>query len=464
MPLLTRIVVVGAGSASFGENTLSALLGSQKLKGSTLVLVDHNPATLDFIGRLAERINREWQAGLTIETASHHKQVLKGADFVICAIEVGAREGLWRRDFEIPLKYGIRQPYAENGGPGGMAHAFRNITPILEIARNMEQLCPDAWFINFTNPMIRICNAIHRHTKIKVVGLCHQIYIGYTMAGIALGKDLGIQVPEGITGMQADVFQAQLHNQVKAQVVPLLDIRAAGLNHFSFMLSMHDRRDGRDLYPLFRQRWNEMSPVFEPLTRRVFDIFGLMPVPGDTHLCEYLPWLSDPVTKPWEKYEIKLYDWDMNAAVREFMHDRLTDMADGHLTIEGLKDTDSEGALEMVEAIASGNTHYHLAANLPNQGQIANLPEGAMVETPVVADGAGIHPVHAGFLPEAIAELMRRETTVSNLCVDAAVYGDRHLALQCLLLDPVVNDIEQAKHILEDYLASYRDYLPTFWS
>lgn len=463
MTIPTKIIVIGAGSASFGENILSALMHSKKLRGSTLALVDRNPDTLDIVKRLAERLNREWDSDITITAHTHHKAALEGAQFVVSAIEVGAREGLWKKDFEIPLKYGVRQPYAENGGPGGFAHAARNIGPILEIAHDMEKACPQAWFINFTNPMIRICDAINRHSKIKAVGLCHQIYIAYTMVGIALAEDLGITVPDGITGMHADIMQAPFHHQVRQQTVPRLDIRAAGLNHFSWVLSIRDRQTGEDLYPLFRQRWNELDPAFEPLTRRVFDAFGLFPVPGDTHLCEYLPWVSDPVTKPWEKYAIRLYDWELNAAVREFELDRLKDMADGETTIAGLENTDSEGALEMIENVAAAGNHYHLAANLPNVGQIANLPSGAAVETPVLVDGEGIHPVHIGALPEAIAELLRRETTVSQLCVDAAVEGDRNKALQCLLLDPVVNDIELAKRILDDYLSSYQEYLPQFW-
>jgi alpha-galactosidase len=463
MSLPTKIVVIGAGSASFGENTLSALMHSKKLRGSTLALVDRNPDTLDIVRRLAERLNREWNSDFTITSYGHHLPALDSANFVISAIEVGAREGLWKKDFEIPIKYGIRQPYAENGGPGGFAHAARNLVPVMEIVHDMELACPDAWLINFTNPMIRICDAINRHSKIKAVGLCHQIFIGYTMVGIALGNDLGINVPEGITGMQADIQQAVLHNRVREQIVPRVDIRAAGLNHFSWILSIRDRRSGEDLYPLFRKRWNELDPAFEPLTRRVFDAFGLFPVPGDTHLCEYLPWVSDPQTKPWDKYSIPLYDWDLMASVRDFQHERLKSMADGEMTIEALEMTDSEGALEMVENIATAGTHYHLAANLPNAGQIDNLPKGATVETPVIVDGAGIHPVHVGAFSDPVAELLRRETIVSQLCVDAAVDGDRQKALQCILLDPVINDFEVAQLVLDDYLSSYKEYLPQFW-
>jgi alpha-galactosidase len=153
----------------------------------------------------------------------------------------------------------------------------------------------------------------------------------------------------------------------------------------------------------------------------------------------------------------------MMANLRDFSLDRLNEMADGSLTIESLLETDSEGALEMIENIACARTHYHLAANLPNTGQISNLPLGATVETPVVVDGAGIHPVHMGTLPEPIAELNRRELTVSKLCVDAVIEGSYEKALQCLLLDPMITDTTVARNILDDYLDTYRTHLPQFW-
>ncbi len=463
MPFPTKVVVIGAGSASFGENTLSALMRSPLLKGSRLALVDRNNQHLEIVRRLAERLNREWNSEIHITSHLHHKEALDGAHFVVSAIEVGPREQLWKSDFEIPLKYGIRQPYAENGGPGGFAHAARNVLPVLEIARDMEQACPQAWFINFTNPMVRICDLVNRYTKIKVVGLCHQIFIAYNFVGMMLAKELGIDLPEGITGMQADVKEHAAREQVLHQVLPLLDIRAAGTNHFSWILSIRRRDTGENLYPLFTERWNSFNPQFEPLTRRVFDAFGIFPVPGDTHLCEYLPWVSDPVTKPWDKYNLRLYEWDLRAEMREDSMARLASMADGTSPIDGLRDTDSEGALELIENIAGAGTHYHLAANLPNIGQISNLPLNSIIETPVLVDGEGIHPVHVGPLPEPVAELCRRELIVAQIGIDAAVTGDRQKALQCLLLDPVITDFEAAKAVLEDYLTTYKVYLPQFW-
>lgn len=459
---MTTITVIGAGSASFGENTLSALLRSEKLKGSTLRLVDRSPQSLDIIHRLAKRLNQEWDSQFQITAHKHHKEALEDANFVVSAIEVGPREELWKSDFEIPIRYGARQPYAENGGPGGFIHAARNVKPVLEIARDMEQACPDAWFINFTNPMVRICDLVNRHSKIKAVGLCHQIYAGYGMVGVALAKDLGIHVPDGLEGMHADVMQHPLQQQVVHQTVPLVDIRAAGTNHFTWILSIHDRRTGDDLYPLLRKRFFELDESFEPLTRRIFRDFGLFPVPGDTHLCEYLPWMSDPVAKPWEKFNIRLYDWEVMAGLRDFSLDRLNEMANGNMTVDGLFETDSEGALEMIENIAFAGSHYHLATNMANVGQISNLPFGATVETPVHVNGAGIHPVHVGALPEQIAELCRRELMTAQLGIDSVVEGNYEKALQCLLLDPVVADLDTARSILDDYLKTYREHLPQF--
>ncbi len=460
---MPKIVVIGAGSASFGLNTLGSLLKSRKLRGSEIALVDRNPANLARMARLAERVNREWQAGMAISAHSHHRQALPGADFVVSAIEVPPREQLWRQDYEIPLKYGVRQPYAENGGPGGFAHAARNIAPVLEIVRAMEQVCPAAWYINFSNPLVRICDAIHRYSSIKVVGLCHQIHAAYGMAGYLMAAELGIELPDGPFSTHADPKFWHNLGLIAHQAAEKVDIKAAGLNHFTWVVDIRDKRTGEDLYPALRAAWERADPGIEPLTRRVTAAFGLMPVPGDEHLDEYLPWCSDPLTRPWEKYDLSLYDWEGAARGRDEGHAWIERMAAGDEPLDPLKDADSEGALEVIEALACAGNAYHQAANLPNIGQIANLPAGAIVETPVILSGAGVQPVAIGALPEGVAELLRREIAVGQLCVDAAVRGDRQLALQALLLDPVITDLDVAKQILDDYLLSYKAYLPQFW-
>jgi alpha-galactosidase len=156
---------------------------------------------------------------------------------------------------EIPLRYGVRQTYAENGGLGGFAHAARNIRPVLEIAHDMERLCPAAWFLKITNPMVRICDAIARYSRIKAVGLCHQIKAGYAMVGLVLADHLGFIVPAGFTDTHASPASIPPRIQVIRQALELVDIKAAGLNHFTWMLDLRDKRTGGDLYPLFAERW-----------------------------------------------------------------------------------------------------------------------------------------------------------------------------------------------------------------
>jgi alpha-galactosidase len=371
----TKIVVIGAGSASFGLNTLSALMNSPRLAGSQIALVDRDSQSLDRMYQLAGRLNHEWGAQMSLSSHPTLQPALDGADFVVSAIEVSPRYGLWRTDYEIPLRHGVRQPYAENGGPGGFAHAARNIGPVLEIAHEMERLCPQAWFINFSNPMMRICDAINRYSRIKVIGLCHQIFHGYYMVGYLLADYLGIDVPqfdfENET-ISRPAYRAQDHivNQVKSR----LDIQAAGLNHFTWMLSVHDKHTGEDLYPRVLERWLDSAIRIEPLTQRMVRAFGMMPIPGDGHLCEYLPWLADSQTQPWKKYHIPLKDWDGSEEYRQAEHRSIALMVAGEKPVDELRSVDSEGALEVIENIAKAGNHYHLAVNLPNRGYIPNLP------------------------------------------------------------------------------------------
>jgi alpha-galactosidase len=461
--LPTKIVVIGAGSASFGLNTMGAIMRSKKLAGSELALVDQNGETLAIVRRLADRLNREWDAKLIISSTTRTEEALQGAKFVVSAIEVPPRERLWRQDWEIPLRHGVRQPYAENGGPGGFAHAARNIGPVLKIAHMMEDACPDAWFINYTNPMVRICDAIHRYSKIKAIGLCHQIFAGYGMVGYLLADKLGIEVPEGPVSTHADPKYWKLLQKIVSAAKQTIDIKAAGLNHFTWMLDVRDTRNGDDLYPLVRERWAKADPSFEPLTHRLLDAFGLMPIPGDGHLCEYLPWVSDLQTKPWEKYNLMLYDWDRAERDRGEGHKQIALMGEGKKSIAPLTKADSEGALEMIENIAGAGNHYHLAVNLPNDGHITNLPQDAIVETPGLISGWGARGFPIGAMPEGVAELLRQELVRVRFSVDAAATGSREAALQCLLLDPVLTDIETAKAVLDDFLVSYKQYLPQFW-
>jgi alpha-galactosidase len=456
-----KVAIIGCGSTIFGLGTLATLVRSPRLRGGTLALVDLNVEGLSLVDALAHRLNREWDAGVAIESSTRREEVLSGADFVVVSIEAGPREGTWRRDWEIPLQFGVRQPYGENGGPGGLAHTLRQVPEMLAIARDMEHLCPDAWLINFANPLPRLCLAVSRYSQIKTVGLCHQIEIGYMLAGVALAGRLGIDVPPGVNS-DARPDSWPLASRVARQAKALVEIKAAGLNHFSWILDLRDRCSGEDLYPSFREALMELPAGFEPLTRAVFRAVGLCPVPGDSHLAEYLPWCHDPHTRPWEKYRLYLYDWEQAMMRRERQWRHIEEMARGSAPIDALREARGEGAAEIVEGLLGGEEIYRPAVNIPNRGHISNLPEGAIVEVPALVGGWGIQGLNMGPLPEVIAELCRREVTVAGLAVDAAVTGDRQMALQALLLDPCLNDLDTARAILDAYLVEYTEYLPQF--
>lgn len=458
---MTKITCIGAGSYSFGLSTLITLLQSEVLKGAELALVDTNQESLDLISALANWLNSEWNSGKQISSHSNHKTALKGSDFVISAIEVQPREKLWQQDFELSQKFGIRQPYAENGGPGGFAHAARNVNSILEITRDMEKDCPEALFINFTNPMHRICYLINEYTRIKSVGLCHQLAMGYAMVAKALAPSYGFEGSEEFLSTHADPANELPQRHMAFLGMENFKITAAGLNHFTWMTQLQDRKSGENLYPLFRHHWSKMPGSFEPLTRKIFQSFDIFPIPGDEHLGEYLPWLSCSRTCPWLKYDLSLYDWAYYDASRDRQWLKITADVNNQSNPNQYQ-AHSEGALEIIEAMVTGEPLYWEAVNIPNGNTIPGLPANAIVEVPAVVDRSGFHALESFALPVGVLSLLQREVATSQLNIDAVVQGDRNLALQSLLLDPVIDDIDQAELILDEIITNNKNFLPQF--
>lgn len=462
-----KIVVIGAGSAVFGLGALSTIIQHPAMKGAQLALCDINAEGLAVIHQLAQIMNRAWDAQMTITSDTERRELLPGADFVLVSIQVGQRETVWEQDWRIPLRHGIRQPYAENGGPGAFAHTARNLPLIMAIARDMEDLCPDAWYLNLVNPLIRLTTALHRYSKIKAVGLCHQLLWGYAMAAAVLADRWGLDIPPGFhVHTDADNMPAFLH--VARQAVRHLTIKAAGINHFSWITAIRDKDTGEDLYPELSERWlKHFRRDFEPLTRELFEIYGLMPTAGDSHLCEYLPWVSDPIRQPWRKYELKLQSWQGNRRRRAQRQKLARDIVAGRLDVNTLRELTRHGMLdegipEMVAAVHYDRAHRHEQLNIPNCGYIPNLPAGAIVEAPGLVSAAGFTGEKMGPLPAPIAEMCRRELALSELVAEAAWHGDRDLALQAMLLDPMVTDIEAGRAVLEDLLAANAQWLPQF--
>lgn len=463
-----KIVIIGAGSAIFGLGALVRIIRSKRLHGAELALVDTNEPGLRLMTALAEKMNQRWDAGMTITSSTDRTELLPGADFVIVSIQVGQRETVWEMDWKIPLRHGVRQPYAENGGPGAFSHTARNLPVIVGIARDMERLCPNAWYINVTNPLIRLTHAVNKYTTIKSIGLCHQLLWGYAMVGAVLSDRWGIPVPEHFH-VHTDADNMPNFIPVALAALEHLDIKAAGINHFSWAYDIRDKQTGEDLYPLLRERWlKDYRKDFEPLTREMFEIFGLMPTAGDSHMCEYLSYTHDPITKPWEKYDLKLQSWEGNRRRRARRWELAQALVDGTEDLSVLEDLSRHQILEepipeIINAIHFNDNYYNHQLNIPNNGGlIPNLPADAIVEVPGLISGMGVQGLGVPPLPEGIAELCRRELVRSNIVVEAAAKGDRDLALQALLLDPMVTDIDTARAILNDFLTEFAEYLPQF--
>ncbi len=438
----TRIVVIGAGSVSFGPAILSDLFAfAGDLHGSEIWLVDTNAEALDVMARYAEKLNATFAQPFKLHAATDRREALPGARFVIVSVAVD-RLATWKLDWQIPLKHGVRHILGENGGPGGLSHALRNIPLLLDIARDIEQLVPQAMLLNFTNPMSRLCMALDRYTRVRFVGLCHQIGEGYRIVNRALGL-----VPEtGDRWADTHAIQQRIH------------ITAAGLNHFTFILDLRDAQTGEDLYPLLRERLAKMPADFELMSRRLMDVFGLFCATGDIHAGEYIGFAAE--TMALTGYDFHRYE--RHGREQWTRIQRIAGSTEGWSELRGAVRPSGERAVPIIHAMLHDANQYELSANIRNEGCISNLPDDAIVEVPAIVNAHGVHGVHVGQLPKGLAAIMRREIEIQELVVEAGVKGDRNAALQALLLDPHIHSYAQATHLLDDLLKAHAKYLPQF--
>lgn len=417
----TKIVFIGAGSMSFGLSMFRDMFSSKDLTGSTLVLVDLNPDPLERMYQLAVKMNQQFGAGMVIQKTTDRLEALPGAGFVINAIALD-RNRLWKLDFEIPKKYGIRHTLGENGGPGAVFFTLRTLPLIMDIVRDMERLCPQAYFINFSNPESRIILALGMYSKIRSIGLCH---------GLFMGRD--------------DI--AQIMGLPPEQ----LDLLGAGMNHFQWLLQIRDRDTGEDLYPLLRQRETLYDPDFEPLTRRMFKAFGFWPTCSDDHMGEYLPY-------GWEGGE-EGYDFEQNERFRLEIQSQIEAVIAGDPIPAAWLQPSGERGVALISGIVHNRKVVLESGVVHNQGVIPNLPGDCAVEVPVAVDGHGLHPLSVGKLPEPLAGLLLPQAAVQRLSVEAALRGSKEIALQALLVDPVVNSITAAEKLLDELWEINKPYI-----
>lgn len=422
MPNTAKIVFIGAGSMCFGLTMFRDIFFAEKLQGSTLTLVDINPESLARMTMLARMLNDLSGAGLKIEQTTDRRAALDGARFVLNATAID-RNRLWKLDYQIPRKYGIRQTLGENGGPGGLSFTLRTLPMVLEFARDIEELCPSALLINFSNPESRVILALGKYSKVRAVGLC-----------------------EGIFGGQGHV--AHIMDMPTEDV----DVWGAGLNHFQWLTHIRHRETGEDLYPLLRKKDATHDPAFAPLSRRLFRAFGLWVTCSDDHMGEYVPygWEADDHGYDFDKDERDRAEFlttlkrvlDRSGAMPEWWH-----MPSG------------ERGAAVIAGILYNQKRFIESGIVYNRGVIPNLPGDLAVEVPIMVDAAGVHPVSLGPLPDPIAKLLSVQASVQQLAVEAAVRGSKEIALEALLIDPVVNSTTAAAKVLDELWEVNRPYI-----
>jgi alpha-galactosidase len=435
-----KIVLIGAGSTSFGPSMFSDLYLSEILEGSEVVLHDIDKKKLDMIYDLLLVENERKNDKFTLTKTVNRQEALKGADFIISSIEVGNRMELWRQDYTIPRKYGSTQILGENGGPGGIFHTFRILPPIIEIVKDVERICPNAFFINFSNPMSRVCLGIKRAVNINFIGLCHEIKRLEQHVPILVGKKL------------EDI-----------------EMVVAGLNHFGFLLSIKDKLSKENLIPKFDKkasiyfRDKEDRFKFSRLTFEVYERFGYFPHAGDNHMGEYLQFAEEfTITQD-------MIDWiDRTDQLNQGIYDRAVKyykkLKKNKYPKNGfLSETPSgERAIPIIEAIITDKNSYENSINIPNDNIITNLPQDLVIEGPCIVNKDGVKGVKLGAIPKNVAALLRIEGTIQDMCVEAVLKKSRNLAIATIAIDPSVGSFKKAELIFKEMNRVQKEFLPTF--
>ncbi len=450
-----KITIIGAGSREFGPATVRDLLLSEPIceRQPTVTLMDVAEDRLDVTAGYAREVAKKQAKPVTIDTTTELDRALDGAQVVVMAIERG-RYYYWAQDFHLPRQLGFKQIFGENGGPGGLFHALRNMGPSVEIARRMERHCPNAWLLNFTNPLTKLCEAQTRLSAVKVIGLCHGVFGGIKQI--------------------AEFLECQSDE---------LETYACGLNHFTWFQEVRDRTSGADLYPRLRERerqahwlanWDEIA-----LSRILFRVVGLYPSPGTNHLGEYVRWAEEYLAsaalqffhdprdgRPWEGGAVPTWVYNLSDRPDEAplfpeeslarLHSNPRHTLDPAVPLE----PSGEAVAPIIEGLFCGCRHHLPAVNVPNEGAIPNLPEDAVVEVPATVDADGVHARQMQPLPELAAALLRTQVSIHRLLVEAFEHKSRDALLQALLLDPTTVSYRAAVDLIDLMYEKQGEVLP----
>lgn len=432
---MSKITFIGAGSTVFAKNVLGDCMFVPALAGFEFALFDIDEQRLKDSENMLNNIKKNYKINITIKSYLDRKEALRGAKYVINAIQVGGYKPSTVIDFEIPKKYGLQQTIADTIGIGGIFRSLRTIPVMLDFARDIEEVCPDALLLNYTNPMASLTGAMLRYTNIKTVGLCHSVQVCTSHLFKSLGMD-----PEGI------------------------EEKIAGINHMAWLLEV--KRDGEDLYPEIKRLAKEkQQKKHDDMVRfELMDKFGYYVTESSEHNAEYHPYfikskypeLIDRFNIPLDEYPRRCVDqierWEL--------------MREDIVNNSQLTHTRShEYGSRIIEAMET-NAPFKFGGNVLNTGRlISNLPENACVEVPCVVDRSGIMPVYIGDLPEQLAALNRTNINTQLLTIEAAISGKRESVYQAAMLDPHTAaelSMDDIIAMCDELIEAHGDWLPQF--
>jgi alpha-galactosidase len=430
---MAKTAFIGAGSTVFARNLLGDILSYQELADSEIVLHDIDVQRLETSELVARKVCDALHAPAKISATTDRRVALEGADYVINMIQVGGYEPCTVTDFEIPKQFGLRQTIGDTLGIGGIMRGLRTIPVLLSICEDMEELCPDAWFLNYTNPMAMNCRAISRSSTIRTVGLCHSVQ----GTAFELSLDLGISFRE-------------------------IDYLAAGINHMAFYLRFD--HNGEDLYPRLRALAESgRTPANNRVRYEMLRRLGYFVTESSEHFAEYTPWfikrdrpeLIDRFNIPLDEYprrcEEQIADWD---AERERLE------GDGLIEVR----RSFEYAATILRSIETGKPRT-IYGNVANEGLIDDLPNGCTVEVPCLVDGNGVQPTRIGALPPQVAALIRTNVNVQELTVEAALTRRVDHVYHAAMLDPHTSaelDLDQITEMVDALIEAHGDWIPDF--
>ena len=437
-----KITFMGAGSSVFAKNVLGDVLLTPALREDLeIALYDIDAARLDESYMMIDALNKKYNEGKAkvgkYLGVSERRDALRDARFVVNAIQVGLYDPCTIIDFEIPKKYGLRQTIADTLGIGGIMRGMRTIHVLKDFARDMEEVCPDAWFLNYTNPMAILTGYMLRYTKVKTIGLCHSVQVC---------------TEELFRGFEMD------HDMIGSE-------RIAGINHMSWLLDIRDK-EGNDLYPIIKEKAKAMNASEKHGNMVRFDYidkFGYYCTESSEHNAEYNPfYIKSKYPELIEKFNIPLDEYPRRCVnqIANWAKQRDEIMAGGNIEHERSK----EYASRIMEAIVTDKP-YKIGGNVLNNGLITNLPDDACVEVPCLVDGDGIHPTYVGRLPVQCAAMNMTNINPQLLTIEAAVTGKREHIYQAAMLDPHTSselDIATIKKMVDDLIEAHGSYLPKY--